>query len=269
MKHQLTINPKFNGSTIKFGKLPLLTRSLTALASMDDVAQLVVEGRYYAVEIKGKDAEATSTADETVESLLKAIAKKDGFVSARVEKKPAREEQPKEKPKKAQPKKKTLSDLGFVDLQSADNNKPKTPPRVPVKKESVKRGNLSLFDWLKVQDYVVEKLFVSSTGQPLMNKIVDVDDVRLAIMEAGVEDTRKGASERGSNAARLSNIAVALLIRAGVLDAGFDTENFGGKRVYQLSIDKGGNYARKVHQTVSRGEYPIDPKTGRRDVLAG
>lgn len=267
MKHktidQLSIKPKFTGSTIKFGKLPLLTRSLTALASMDDVAQLVVEGRYYAVEIKGKDAKATSTTDEAVESLLKAIAKKDGFVPARVEEKPVQKAQP----KKVQPKK-TLSDLGFVDLQSADSNKPKTPPRVPVKKESVKRGNLSLFDWLKVQDYVVEKLFVSKMGQPLMNKTVDVDDVRLAIMEAGVEDTRKGSSERGSNAARLSNVAVALLCRAGVLATGFDTEN-GGKRIYQLSIDKGGNYARKVHQTVSRGEYPINPKTGRRDVLAG
>ena len=49
---QLTINPKEKGTTIKFGKLPILTRSLTHWADMDNVVQLKVEGRYYAIELR-------------------------------------------------------------------------------------------------------------------------------------------------------------------------------------------------------------------------
>lgn len=49
---QLTINPKEEGTTIKFGKLPILTRSLTHWSDMDNVVQLKVEGRYYAIELR-------------------------------------------------------------------------------------------------------------------------------------------------------------------------------------------------------------------------
>ena len=49
---QLTINPKEKGTTIKFGKLPILTRSLTHWSDMDNVVQLKVEGRYYAIELR-------------------------------------------------------------------------------------------------------------------------------------------------------------------------------------------------------------------------
>jgi hypothetical protein len=49
---QLTINPKEKGTTIKFGKLPILTRSLTHWLDMDNVIQLKVEGRYYAIELR-------------------------------------------------------------------------------------------------------------------------------------------------------------------------------------------------------------------------
>ena len=49
---KLTIKPKEEGSTIKFGKLPIFTRSLTAMADMDNVVQLKVEGRYYAIELR-------------------------------------------------------------------------------------------------------------------------------------------------------------------------------------------------------------------------
>ena len=49
---QLIINPKEKGTTIKFGKLPILTRSLTHWSDMDNVVQLKVEGRYYAIELR-------------------------------------------------------------------------------------------------------------------------------------------------------------------------------------------------------------------------
>lgn len=49
---QLTINPKEEGTTIKFGKLPIFTRSLTHWSDMDNVVQLKVEGRYYAIELR-------------------------------------------------------------------------------------------------------------------------------------------------------------------------------------------------------------------------
>ena len=49
---QLTINPKEAGTTIKFGKLPIFTRSLTHWADMDNVVQLKVEGRHYAIELR-------------------------------------------------------------------------------------------------------------------------------------------------------------------------------------------------------------------------
>lgn len=49
---QLTINPKEKGTTIKFGKLPIFTRSLTHWSDMDNVVQLKVEGRYYAIELR-------------------------------------------------------------------------------------------------------------------------------------------------------------------------------------------------------------------------
>lgn len=49
---QLTINPKEKGTTVKFGKLPIFTRSLTHWSDMDNVVQLKVEGRYYAIELR-------------------------------------------------------------------------------------------------------------------------------------------------------------------------------------------------------------------------
>lgn len=49
---QLAINPKEKGTTVKFGKLPIFTRSLTHWADMDNVVQLKVEGRYYAIELR-------------------------------------------------------------------------------------------------------------------------------------------------------------------------------------------------------------------------
>lgn len=51
-RKQLTIKPKEVGSTIKFGKLPLFTSSLTHWADMDNVVQLKVEGRHYAIELR-------------------------------------------------------------------------------------------------------------------------------------------------------------------------------------------------------------------------
>lgn len=61
---QLTINPKEKGTTIKFGKLPIFTRSLTHWSDMDNVVQLKVEGRYYAIELRPRQPSALEKALE-------------------------------------------------------------------------------------------------------------------------------------------------------------------------------------------------------------
>lgn len=66
---QLTINPKEKGTTIKFGKLPIFTRSLTHWSDMDNVVQLKVEGRYYAIELRPRKL---SPLEEALEKMRKA-----------------------------------------------------------------------------------------------------------------------------------------------------------------------------------------------------
>lgn len=78
---QLTINPKEEGTTIKFGKLPIFTRSLTHWLDMDNVVQLKVEGRYYAIEQRPTPP---SPLFEAVDKLCKASLGKNGFQEIKV-----------------------------------------------------------------------------------------------------------------------------------------------------------------------------------------
>lgn len=78
---QLTINPKEEGTTIKFGKLPIFTRSLTHWLDMDNVVQLKVEGRYYAIEQRPTPS---SPLFEAVDKLCKASLGKSDFQEVKV-----------------------------------------------------------------------------------------------------------------------------------------------------------------------------------------
>lgn len=66
---QLAINPKEAGSIIKFGKLPIFTRSLAHWSDMDNVVQLKVEGRYYAVEYRHKPLQENTQLRELLNDL--------------------------------------------------------------------------------------------------------------------------------------------------------------------------------------------------------
>ena len=78
---QLTINPKEAGTTIKFGKLPIFTRSLTHWLDMDNVVQLKVEGRHYAIEQRPTPP---SPLFEAVDKLYKASLGEDGFQEVKI-----------------------------------------------------------------------------------------------------------------------------------------------------------------------------------------
>jgi len=78
---QLIINPKEKGTTIKFGKLPIFTRSLTHWSDMDNVVQLKVEGRYYAIEQRPTPP---SPLFEAVDKLYKASLGKSDFQEVKV-----------------------------------------------------------------------------------------------------------------------------------------------------------------------------------------
>lgn len=259
MTNLLKISPKEIGSTIEFGKLPILTRSLTALADMNNVVQIVVEGRYYAAEIRGegkkkskkakqpKQAFSDKSFAEAVESLAK---ERNDFVKAEYKSE-----------KKVAPKQK-LEDLGFVSLKTSE---PQQKAVVAPKKKTIARGDQSLFDWLSVDDYIVYTLLVRDNGNPRMDKSIEVDDICLAFLEAGVPDKKAVGGRKGQSAQRLANVAIALLIRKGVLQKEEDLTS--GDIRYRLTVTKGGKYARAVYSTVSRGQYSIDPATNRRAIV--
>lgn len=92
---QLAINPKEKGTTVKFGKLPIFTRSLTHWSDMENVVQLKVEGRYYAIELRRPQP-------SPLEVALKKLAEKvdAGYVTAEVSEIP--EEEAKEETKEEQ-----------------------------------------------------------------------------------------------------------------------------------------------------------------------
>lgn len=259
MKNLLEISPKETGSTIKFGKLPIFTRSLTALADMDNVVQIVVEGRYYAAEIRGegkkkskkskqsKQAFSDKSFAEVVETLAR---ERNDFV--KVEHKSEKTVAPKQK----------LEDIGFVSLKTSE---PQQKTVVAPKKKTLARGDQSLFDWLSVDDFVIYTLLVRDNGNPRMDKSIEFDDICLAFLDAGVPDKKAVGGGKGQSAQRLANVAIALLTRKGVLQKEEDP-TFGNVR-YRLTVTKGGKYARAVYSTVSRGRYSVDPATNRRAIV--
>lgn len=361
-RKQLTIKPKEVGSTIKFGKLPLFTSSLTHWADMDNVVQLKVEGRHYAIELRPtppnplelaleKMREATEKGDLeiTCEELedekdedktasfkeyptktnyqigrdrflkLKEFADGGGLADCKnrlelceklgfeprnnstgynwlsnqikkgyLEEKLVRYnkqnsgeyeyrltgEEPsysgnKQILKRAKPK--GLEEMGFVNLSApakptkAKRTYQKRTPGVDYAGRPVERGDLSLWEWLNKDDYVINQLFVSDSGRPLMEKLVDYDDVCLLFLNAGMPDRGKGRNpnQKGKTAQNYTNVAIAQLLRKGILQK--DEED--GVKRYGLTLTKGGKYARALYAVVREGKYKWDSKSNRRLVI--
>ena len=361
---QLRINPKEVGSTIKIGKLPIFTRSLTAMADLNDVVQIVVEGRYYAVELRKSGLE--KALDEMREQMgayttnYTTVTETETPVEAKEEQQPAVEEkftpfkthyqigrdrfkQLKELEKSGalaecknrldiceklgfepqirgtgynwlsnqvkkgfleerlvrynkqnsgeyeyhltglepnysgnkhiaeRAKSQGLEEMGFVNL-----SKPAKQMQVKVKRHPraegvdyagrpVERGHLSLWEWLNRDDYVISKLFLSDTGRPLLEKLVDYDDICLVFLNEGLPDRgKRNPAEKGKTAQNYTNVVIAQLLRKGILQK--DEESGDGKKMYSLTLTKGGAYARSLFKTIREGKYSWDAKNYRRFV---
>lgn len=361
-RKQLTIKPKEVGSIIKFGKLPLLTSSLTHWADMDNVVQLKVEGRYYAIELRksglekaldemreqmgtyttnytiAKTETETPVEDEEDEGKtasfkeyptktnyqigrdrflkLKELADGGGLASCKnrlelceklgfeprnnstgynwlsnqikkgyLEEKLVRYnkqnsgeyeyrltgEEPSYSGNKQilkRAKSKGLEDMGFVKLSEptepikAKRKYQKRTPGFDYAGRPVERGDLSLWEWLNKDDYVINQLFISDSGRPLMEKLVDYDDICLLFLNAGMPDRGSGRNpnQKGKTAQNYTNVVIAQLLRKGILQK---DEEDGAKR-YGLTLTKGGAYARALYAIVREGKYKWDSKSNRR-----
>ena len=168
-----------------------------------------------------------------------------------------------EEKEKVTPKPKSeLTELGFVNLASKPIDKPKKS--TPTEKR-LERGDMSLFDWLNKQDYLIYTMFIYGNGQPDINKCIDYDDVVMCFMEAGIPARIRGIGyvKGDVTAENIANISLAALLRKKVLEK--TTED--GKSLYSLSLPEGGQYARRVYKTVSEGRYKKNEKTGQRELL--
>lgn len=254
---QLTINPKEKGTTIKFGKLPIFTRSLTHWADMDNVVQLKVEGRHYAIELRPSPLEEALEkmkaegvylySATTAEALQDDEVAEESKADVKEANAPAPEfTEYKTTRKKAKKPTNELESLGFTSLQaSPDKEKPLKP---------FTRGNLELSQWLKPQDYLIYRLFVYGNGQVSAGKAVTFDDVRDIFLELPDVEAKKKRGASGKTAGRIANVAITQLIKKGVL-AKEQPEVVNKKNIFSLTLLKGGQYARKVYYTVSKGTY--------------
>lgn len=263
---QITISPKEKGTTIKFGKLPIFTRSLRHGADMDEVVQLKVEGRYYAIERR-------LLPPSPIEEVLEELKTAQGFTSVSVEL-PQDDEVAKEckadveevnEPTEKKKPTSSLESLGFTNLSSSSPREVKRAkakaPKVDYNGRPLEQGDLSLFEWLKNTDFIVYKLFLSSTGRPTMEKVIDYDDVVLLLMGEGLVD-RKGKSNKsmrakGRSAQNVANMALARLLHQGII------QKEEGTSKYCLTLTKGGAYARKVYATVQARAYDWNTRKGR------
>lgn len=276
---QLTINPKEEGTTIKFGKLPIFTQALTHWSDMDNVVQLKVEGRYYAIELRQRQP---SPLEEVLEQIKNAKTYSYSVTTSEIpqDDEVAKEckadvEQAKEEAESAyhdtaeQIEKPApsngLTELGFTNLSS----EPTTHARITVtgKKvgtdyhgKAIARGNLSLVEWLKPQDYLIYKLFSFGNGQPVFDQSYNFDECKKVFADAGYSDKAMKRRKKGTNASRATALALSQSVRIGALvrDTGDD-----GKPIYSLSVTKGRSYVAGIYRTISAGTYDWAPRKGR------
>lgn len=269
---QLTIKPKEVGTTITVGRLPIFARRLCNWLDKnpDGVVQLVVDGGMYAVEQREKD-----TLGDMINRLKKEQKEMVTYTTAYTA--------VPEPDKKAE---RELSDglekLGFVNLNPKTQTQTKTKAKAKAKAKPApkavrgegisqdgrpyERGDLSLFEWLNRQDFLIYTLFIYGNGQPDMNKCVEYDEVCGIFMDAGLPSSIKGVkNERGLKTAQnTANVCLAMLLRKGVIQKIEED----GKKLYSLDITEGGRYARRVYKTVSEGRYGKEQSTRRRILLS-
>lgn len=351
-RKQLTIRPKEVGSVIRFGKLPIFTRSLTTMADMDNIIQIVVEGRHYAVEMRKSGLEKAlekvyqqqMTKSPQPEKIVEAPEKETKWeefdTKSHYQKGKARFQRLKDLAENGElescknrldlcdkmgferkisgtgynwlsmqirkgylgeellrynkqnsgeyryyltgkepnytgnkhiaerAKSQGLEEMGFVNL-----SKPAKQMKVKVQRRSradgtdyagrpLERGDLSLWEWLNKDDYAVNALFVSDTGRPLVEKMVDHDDFCLLFLNAGLPDRgKRSPAQKGKTAQNYTNIVITQLLRKGVIQK---EESESGKKMYGLTLTKGGAYARGVYATIREGAYDWDEKSHRR-----
>lgn len=152
-----------------------------------------------------------------------------------------------------------LEDLGFTNLSSTPNSTPTTTPTpIPKNREEplkpFARGNLELAQWLKPQDYLIYRLFVYGNGQVSIGKAVTFDEVRDVFLELPDVKAKKTRGTSEKTAGRIANVALIQLIKKGVL-AKEQPELVNKENIFSLTLTRGGQYARKVYYTVSRGMY--------------
>lgn len=296
---KLTINST-NGGKIVFGKLPIFTNSLVKELGdgvHNHLEKLVIVGRYYAAEMKAgeKDtveikAEEKDTASTIEESVLAKLAKNGGYIQTTKAFEPtpvfepdrvAEEckfdvEQAKEEAKLAhlsvvkQPEKPApsndLTELGFTNLSSETP----TSTRINIRGKkvgtdyhgkSIARGNLSLIEWLKPQDYLIYKIFSFGNGQPVFDQSYDFDECKRVFIDAGYPDKAMEKRQKGmNNASRATALALSQAVRIGALirDTGAD-----GKPIYSLSVANGRAYVAGIYRTISAATYDWAPRKGR------
>lgn len=153
--------------------------------------------------------------------------------------------------KKAEKLTNELESLGFTSLQASPNPIPKNREE-PLKPFA--RGNLELAQWLKPQDYLIYRLFVYGNGQVSVGKAVTFDEVRDVFLELPDVKTKKTRGTSQKTAGRIANVALMQLIKKGVL-AKEQPELVNKENIFSLTLTRGGQYARKVYYTVSRGMY--------------
>ena len=153
--------------------------------------------------------------------------------------------------KKAEKLTNELEKLGFTNLSATPKPTPKN------REEPLKpfvRGNLELSQWLKPQDYLIYRLFVYGNGQVSAGKAVTFDDIRNVFLELPDVRTKKKRGSSEKTAGRMANVAILQLVKKGVL-AKEQPELVNKDNIFSLTLLKGGQYARKVYYTVSRGAY--------------
>lgn len=232
MLKTITINPKEVGSTIKIGKLPVFTRSLATMADLSNVVQIVVEGRYYAVELRKPKRVTSEPTIQKSETVL-----------------PTKKERTESK--KGKKLSGDLKELGFYEYEYGARANSSTPRKNDFNGRPIARGDLPLHEWLKTQDYAVYALFLDrNSGRALVEKTVSYDDFVKVFVEAGFPNVpRQTRNKKGCTAQRMANIAVSQLLLYKII------QKEEGFRQYSLAIVNGGRYARGVFATVKAGEY--------------
>lgn len=233
MKQTITLKTTGEGNYIVVGKMPLSAKKwaeqLQMLVTSDRFISLETCGRIYVMEVKPLEMLETIELPEA-QSEIKPEPKID-------EKKLATD----------------LEKLGFKKMSGNTGEKPKRtsrPRKTDQYGKSSTRDGRTLYEWLKIQDYVIYELFVDTfSGRPAVEKSITLKDVIKLLESVGEQ-----------KAARKANLAITQLVRKDkkILIKNEETDINGQPILtYNLSLERGANYARGVYATVKAEEYRL------------